>query len=71
MQERLNALEQQVEQQTEQRQKLEALAMKQEKKIRKYDEKWKDIRKSALEKQNAKREKADKDDSSVTAPDPG
>ena len=71
LQERLNALEQQVEQQTEQRQKLEALAMKQEKKIRKYDEKWKDIRKSALEKQNAKREKADKDDSSVTAPDPG
>jgi len=56
--ERVRALEQQISSQTEQHEKLEALAQKQEKKIRMYHSKWEDVKKSAREKEKAKREKA-------------
>jgi len=56
--ERVRALELQISSQTEQHEKLEALAQKQEKKIRMYHSKWEDVKKSAREKEKAKREKA-------------
>lgn len=56
--ERVRALEAQLSSQTEQHEKLEALAQKQEKKIRMYHSKWEDVKKSAREKEKAKREKA-------------
>lgn len=56
--ERVRALEMQISSQTEQHAKLEALAQKQEKKIRMYHSKWEDVKKSAREKEKAKREKA-------------
>lgn len=56
--ERVRALEQQISSQTEQQARLEALAQKQEKKIRMYHSKWEDVKKSAREKEKAKREKA-------------
>jgi hypothetical protein len=56
--ERVRALELQISSQTEQHAKLEALAQKQEKKIRMYHSKWEDVKKSAREKEKAKREKA-------------
>jgi hypothetical protein len=48
----------QISSQTEQQAKLEALAQKQEKKIRMYHSKWEDVKKSARETEKAKREKA-------------
>lgn len=56
--ERVRALEAQLSSRTEQHEKLEALAQKQEKKIRMYHSKWEDVKKSAREKEKAKREKA-------------
>lgn len=56
--ERVRALETQLSSQVEQHEKLEALAQKQEKKIRMYHSKWEDVKKSAREKEKAKREKA-------------
>jgi hypothetical protein len=56
--ERVRALESQVSSQTEQHEKLEALAQKQEKKIRMYHSKWEEVKKSAREKEKAKRERA-------------
>lgn len=56
--ERVQALEAQLSGQTEQYDKLQALAQKQEKKIRTYHSKWEDVKKSAREKEKAKREKA-------------
>lgn len=55
--ERVRALERQIEQQAEQRAKLEELARKQEKKIRAYHSKWDAIKKSAQEKERIKMEK--------------
>lgn len=55
---RVRALEAQLSGQAEQREKLEALAQKQEKKIRMYHSKWEDVKKSAREKEKVKREKA-------------
>jgi len=56
--ERVRALESQISNQSEQHEKLEALAQKQEKKIRMYHSKWEDVKKSAREKEKAKRERA-------------
>jgi hypothetical protein len=56
--ERVRALETQISSQSEQHEKLEALAQKQEKKIRMYHSKWEDVKKSAREKEKAKRERA-------------
>jgi len=56
--ERVRALESQLSSQSEQHEKLEALAQKQEKKIRMYHSKWEDVKKSAREKEKAKRERA-------------
>jgi hypothetical protein len=55
---RVRALEGQISSQTEQHEKLEAHAQKQEKKIRMYHSKWEDVKKSAREKEKAKRERA-------------
>lgn len=60
MQERLRQLEKQVEQQAEERQKLETLATKQEKMLKKYHSKWEEIKKSAREKERVKKEKGEK-----------
>ncbi|KAM0716533.1 hypothetical protein Q7P37_007978 [Cladosporium fusiforme] len=56
---RVRALETQLSSQAEQHEKLEALAQKQEKKIRMYHSKWEDVKKSAREKEKVKREKAE------------
>jgi hypothetical protein len=56
--ERVRALESQLSSQSEQHEKLEALVQKQEKKIRMYHSKWEDVKKSAREKEKAKRERA-------------
>lgn len=58
--ERLKQLELQLEQQTEERAKLQNLAAKQEKTLKQYKSKWDDIKKSAREKERAKREKGEK-----------
>lgn len=58
---RVKALEAQIAAQAEQREKLERLAEKQEKKIRLYHSKWEEVKKSAKEKERAKREKASAD----------
>ena len=58
--ERLRQLERQLEEQTEERQKLQNLAAKQEKTLKQYKAKWEDIKKSAKEKEKAKREKSEK-----------
>lgn len=63
-QERIKLLEKRIEQQAEQREKLEDLARKQEKKIRAYHSKWEEIKKNAREKDKAKREKQGEDGSS-------
>ncbi|KAF2159688.1 hypothetical protein M409DRAFT_70868 [Zasmidium cellare ATCC 36951] len=55
--ERLRQLEQQLEQQTEERTRLQNLAAKQEKTLKQYKSKWDDIKKSAREKERAKKEK--------------
>lgn len=56
---RVRALEAQLTSQAEQHEKLEALAQKQERKIRMYHSKWEDVKKSAREKEKVKREKAE------------
>jgi len=56
--ERVRALEKQISSQTEQHAKLEAVAQKQDKKLRMYQSKWEDVKKSAREREKAKREKA-------------
>lgn len=56
--EKVRILESQMSTQAAQHEKLEALAQKQEKKIRMYHSKWEDVKKSAREKEKAKREKA-------------
>ena len=58
MQERLRQLELQVETQAEEKQKVEALASKQQVMLKKYQAKWEEIKKSAREKEKAKKEKA-------------
>jgi hypothetical protein len=55
---RVRALEGQISSQTEQQAKLEARAQNQEKKLRMYHTKWEDVKKSAREKEKAKRERA-------------
>jgi hypothetical protein len=55
---RVRALEGQISSQTEQHEKLEARALNQEKKLRMYHTKWEDVKKSAREKEKAKRERA-------------
>lgn len=55
---RVRALEIELSSKAEQHEKLEALAQKQEKKIRMYHSKWEDVKKSAREKEKVKREKA-------------
>lgn len=57
-QERIRQLEKEVEAQAEERQKLEGLASKQEKTLKKYQTKFEEIRKSAREKDKAKKDKA-------------
>lgn len=54
---RIKLLERRIEQQAEQREKLEDLARKQEKKIRAYHSKWEEIKKNAREKEQSKRDK--------------
>ncbi|QIX00837.1 hypothetical protein AMS68_006354 [Peltaster fructicola] len=56
-QERIKQLERRIEQQAEQRDKLEELAKKQEKKIRAYHSKWEEIKQNAREKEKTKRER--------------
>jgi len=58
MQERVRQLEKQVETQAEEREKLEGLASKQEKMLKKYHLKFEEIKQSAREKDKVKREKA-------------
>lgn len=60
-QERLRQLERQVEQQAEDKQKLESLAGRQEKMLRKYQSKWEELKKGAKEKDRVRREKSEKD----------
>ena len=55
---RVKALEAQIAAQAEQREKLERLAEKQEKKIRLYHEKWEEVKRSAKEKERVRRERA-------------
>ena len=57
-QERLRQLEKQVETQAEEREKLEGLASKQEKMLKKYHLKFEEIKQSAREKDKVKRENA-------------
>lgn len=66
-QDRIKQLEQRVEQQAEQHEKLEELARKQEKKIRAYHSKWEEIKKNAREKEKSKREKQGNDDDEPTS----
>lgn len=61
--ERVRQLEKQIEDQAVSQQKLEEQSARQEKLLRKYQAKWEDIKKSAIEKQKAKREKAAAEDS--------
>lgn len=61
MQERIRQLEKEVENQAEERQKLESLNSKQDKMLKKYHSKFEEIKKSAKEKEKAKREKAAKE----------
>ena len=58
LQERLRQLEREVEQQAEDKQKLESVAAKQEKILKKYHVKWEEIKKSARERDKVKKEKA-------------
>ena len=58
--ERIRMLERQVEQQAEGRQKLEGLASRQEKMLKKYHYKWEEVKKSAKEKDRIKKERAEK-----------
>lgn len=67
MQERLMQLEKQVETQAEERQKLESLASKQERMLKKYQSKFEEIKKSAKEKDRVKRERAAKESEDVGA----
>ena len=69
-QERLRQLEKQIETQAEERQKLETLASKQERMLKKYQSKFEEIKKSAKEKDRAKREKAAKDGEEAVAVTP-
>lgn len=61
MAERLRQLERQLDQQTEEHQRLQNIASKQEKTLKRYQSKWDDIKKSAQAKERAKREKSEKD----------
>lgn len=61
---RLRQIEQQLEQETEERQRLSLLAAKQEKSLKKYQSKWDEIKTSALEKQKAKNERKAAEDGS-------
>ncbi|KAK4623668.1 hypothetical protein CLAFUW4_05585 [Fulvia fulva] len=56
---RLKQLERQLEEQAEERQKLQTLAAKQDRSLKQYKAKWEDIKKSAKEKEKAKREKSE------------
>lgn len=58
--ERLRQLELQLEQQTEESTRLQNLNSKHEKKIKAYETKWNDLKKSARDKERAKREKGEK-----------
>ncbi|CAK4020392.1 Hypothetical predicted protein [Lecanosticta acicola] len=58
--ERVEQLEKQIEDQAIAQQKLEEQSARQEKMLRKYQAKWEDIKKSAMEKQKAKREKSER-----------
>lgn len=66
--ERLKQLEMQLEQQTEERTRLQNLAAKQEKTLKQYKSKWDDIKKSAREKERAKKEKSEKTGEEQTPP---
>ena len=60
VQERLQQLESQLQQQAEERQKLETHAIKQEKILRKYKAKWDELKENARERDKAKKEKSEK-----------
>ncbi|KAF2215241.1 hypothetical protein CERZMDRAFT_94655 [Cercospora zeae-maydis SCOH1-5] len=57
---RLRHVEQKLEQQTEETQKFQSLAMKQEKTLKKYQSKWEEIKQSARAKEKAKAEKSER-----------
>jgi F0F1-type ATP synthase membrane subunit b/b' len=57
---RVQQLEKQLEQITEERQKYYTLASKQDKTLKQYRAKWEDIKKSAREKDRTKKEKTEK-----------
>lgn len=57
MHERVRQLEKQIESQAEERQKLESLASKQERMLKKYHSRFEEIKKSAKEKDKVKKEK--------------
>lgn len=57
IQDRLQQLEKQIEQQVEERQKLQAYSAKQERDLKKYRSKWDELKKGAREKEKAKQEK--------------
>ena len=65
VQDRLRQLERQVEQQAEERQKLEAHAIKLEKMNRKWKARWDDVENRAKERTKAKRESAGRPDNDV------
>ncbi|EME45095.1 hypothetical protein DOTSEDRAFT_70968 [Dothistroma septosporum NZE10] len=56
---RLKQLEKQLEEEGQERKKLQTLASKQDKSLKQYKAKWEDIKKSAKEKERAKREKSE------------
>ncbi|GIZ45447.1 hypothetical protein CKM354_000861300 [Cercospora kikuchii] len=57
---RLRQVEQQLEQKAEEMQKIQNLAVKQEKTLKKYQSKWEEIKQSARAKERAKAEKSEK-----------
>lgn len=61
LQERIQQLEKQVEGQAEERQRLENLAAKQDRSLRKYQGKFEELKKSAREKDKARKDKAAKE----------
>lgn len=66
--ERLRQVEKQLEQQTEDNQRLQEVRAKQEKTLKKYQSKWEEIKTSAKEKQKAKAERKEKEaEGSATA----
>ncbi len=71
MQERIRQLEKEVENQAEDRQKLESLASKQEKTLKKYQSKFEELKKSAREREKAKKDRVSAGEQTADAAEAG